>query len=348
MILQEFGTTALAFYLVVLNVNTLTRLRILAFALLLVSIYFSIQGVRAYHGGAGTTTYLLEQQMDAGPDSAEEVAVFRRIRGAGFLNDPNDLAQHLLATLPLLGLAWRRGRGMRNLLLLAAPALLLLYAVYLTQSRGAVFGILVLILLAVKDRVGKFGGVAVGLLALLGILVLGFGGGRGFSIQSGVDRLDAWSEGLGMFRSSPLLGVGFRGFLDQYEITAHNSFVLCFSELGLIGYFFWLALIAFTVLEVRRLARHPSADLPAEFVSSAKLLNLSLYTFLATAWFLSRTYALNLFVLVAMGVALVGIARRQDVSVAPPQPLRWSAYTLGFEVLSILLVYGMVRMRMFR
>ena len=59
--------------------------------------------------------------------------------------------------------------------------------------------------------------------------------------ESNAGRLDAWSAGLGMFRQQPFFGVGYNMFTDHNEITAHNSFVLCFAELGLFGYFIWLA-----------------------------------------------------------------------------------------------------------
>ncbi len=55
-----------------------------------------------------------------------------------------------------------------------------------------------------------------------------------------------------MFKSAPLFGIGFNGFTDLYEITAHNSFVLCLAELGLLGSTLWLALLVTTTIGLNR------------------------------------------------------------------------------------------------
>jgi O-antigen ligase len=55
-----------------------------------------------------------------------------------------------------------------------------------------------------------------------------------------------------MFKSAPLFGIGFNGFTDLYEITAHNSFVLCLAELGLLGSTLWLALLVTTMMGLKR------------------------------------------------------------------------------------------------
>ena len=81
------------------------------------------------------------------------------------------------------------------------------------------------------------------------MLALDFTGGRGISASNGADRLEAWANGLEMFKSAPLFGIGFNGFTDLYEITAHNSFVLCLAELGLLGSTLWLAMLVTTTGE---------------------------------------------------------------------------------------------------
>ena len=72
----------------------------------------------------------------------------------GFLADPNDFAQALLMVLPMLGLAWRPGRAFRNFVLVLIPGAILLYAVYLTHSRGALVGLAVMLFMAARQRWG--------------------------------------------------------------------------------------------------------------------------------------------------------------------------------------------------
>ena len=48
-----------------------------------------------------------------------------------------------------------------------------------------------------------------------------------------------------MLKANPLFGVGwglFRDFTEE-NIVGHNSFAHCWGELGMFGYFFWLALV---------------------------------------------------------------------------------------------------------
>src|SRR5205823_635777 len=68
---------------------------------------------------------------------------------------PNDLGQATVAVLPFLLAFWSAGRLSRNLLLVVAPALFLLYGVYLTRSRGAMISILVVLVVALYDRFGR-------------------------------------------------------------------------------------------------------------------------------------------------------------------------------------------------
>src|ERR1700686_5663186 len=85
------------------------------------------------------------------------------------------------------------------------------------------------------------------------MLALDFTGGRGISPADGADRLEAWANGLEMFKSAPLFGIGFNGFTDFLDITAHNSFVLCLAELGLLGSTLWMALLVTTTTDLNRI-----------------------------------------------------------------------------------------------
>ena len=196
--------------------------------------------------------------------------------------------------LPMLGLAWRPSHAFRNLLLVLIPGAVLLYAVYLTHSRGALVGLAVMLFMAARQRWGTIRAViAAAVPVALGIL-LQFSGGRSFSIQdqSNVGRLDAWSAGLGMFRQQPFFGVGYNMFTDHNELTAHNSFVLCFAELGLFGYFFWLALLLITGYQlIWAPAGAQETEQGRSVVRWAGVVQMSFYGFLGTALFLSQTRA---------------------------------------------------------
>ncbi len=105
-----------------------------------------------------------------------------------------------------------------------------------------------------------------------------------------------------MLKSHPTFGVGAGNFTDHHPaLTAHNSFVLCFAELGLVGYFIWVALLVLTYKGLGQAVK----DLPppAEEHRYAALLRSSLVGFLTCAWFLSRTYQPALYFILALCVS---------------------------------------------
>src|SRR5919198_72393 len=150
----------------------------------------------------------------------------------------------------------RQRRFFSNVVLLGVPGAAFLYAIFLTHSRGAVLGLASLLFFGMRKALGLVKtGLLVGVL-LVAVVVTNAAGGRGFSAQeeSAGDRILAWSEGLTMLRHQPLFGVGYNSFTEHHSITAHNSFVLCFAELGLIGYFMWLALAVTVFRDVNQVA----------------------------------------------------------------------------------------------
>jgi O-antigen ligase len=128
------------------------------------------------------------------------------------------------------------------------------------------------------------------------------------------------------------VGSGF--FLDHHPHVAHNSFVQCFAETGLVGYFLWLGLIAVSLSQLTTLA--DSATDPA-WSRWARAVRLSLLAFLFAALFLSRTTSPMLFFLLSLPAALCGMAERNGERV--PVPRNWWTRTLGFEAVSIILVW---------
>ena len=146
-----------------------------------------------------------------------------------------------------------------------------------------------------------------------------------------------------LLRSNPLFGVGYGNFTEHFQLTAHNSFVLCFSELGLIGYFFWVGLIVLVFRELTQAAALSAPD--SEEKRWAVLLRLSLLGFLTCAWFLSRTYQPTLYILLAIGISAAHCARSalETGAKEPPPAVRWPLATAQVMFASIFIVYLIVR-----
>src|SRR4029077_16531961 len=125
------------------------------------------------------------------------------------------------------------------------PGATLLYTIYLTHSRGALLGLGSLFLAGPRRMVG-IRWTAVLLVAGVGPAgAVGFTGGRAYTAneESAGGRIDAWNAGLSMLASHPLFGGGYHFFTEYHALTAHNSFVLCAAETGLVGYVLWLGML---------------------------------------------------------------------------------------------------------
>jgi len=338
-----FGVVVCLYFLVSVNACSLPRIAIFCRVLAGCAVVMAVLSIFAYYTGYRAEDLIYSR---LGPDGLEQT---RRVTGQGILHDPNDFAQFLVVGMAFLGLSWSKTNPIKNILMVFMPASILIFAVYLTFSRGAIFGIVAIAFVLVSRSVGMVKSlIACGVLFAI-LLAANFGGGRDISIREGsaAGRIVAWGSGIGQLKQDPLFGVGFGQFTDYNDLTAHNSFVLCFAELGFFGYFFWVALLLVTVLGLEALARMPrNNEEDAEFARYVAVIRAALYAFIATAWFLSRTYTETLYIIVALAGGLLYL-RQKEVPAAALPMLRWVPLTFCVQVVSIILIYLTVRLRSF-
>lgn len=367
--LSSFSTSALLYVLVVMNVTTIDRLKAACGAMVAAMVVAALLSTAAYHTGFHAKELVLMQASgkhdteDPGdvpaPDESELLVpaddhsgwYLWRARGMGFLNDPNDFAQVMVMTLPMLWALWRRRRWAYNLAWVALPTVLLVYTTLLTQSRGAILGIASLLFFGVRKRLGATRTtVLMAVLAVAGVAVSS-GSGRAYSSgeQSAADRIEAWSLGLGMLRSRPVFGLGYGNFVEHNYLTAHNSFVLCFSELGLVGFFLWIGMLVLSYKGLSRVIERIGPDHPEHKV--AELLRSSLVGFLTCAWFLSRAYEPPLFFLLGLcsaawycGAQHDGVNRPGSRGWLAMRDLPWARTSAIAVVLALVAVWMFVRL----
>jgi O-antigen ligase len=339
------------FVLVVHLVSTEGRLRVAAGAIVLFSVILGARTLWQYlHGQA-----LVQSDGDV------------RALATGIFGDPNDLALAMAMALPLaLGAAMEPGRWWSRLWNLAAVPVLL-WTVYVTDSRGGVVATAACLFLFFRRRMGR-AGLVLGAVAVLGLFV--FGPSRMSKLsadeESAQGRVIAWQAGLQMLKRSPLWGVGKDQFVENHQLTAHNSLMLCLAEVGLLGTACWIGLFYFTLGDARRTAvflrslprpggkgeqqvpapggPHPAAAKPkarADRCHSA-LLQISLITFCVGGFFLSRTYTPPLYVFLGLAVAAAQVEAESSGLALPGASGRdWGrilAITLGGVLLMTLLV----------
>jgi O-antigen ligase len=399
-----FLPSAAVFFFIVANVTTVRRLKIVTLVAVASCLVVTVEALCGYYAGYHGETFVLITKISSPQDDV--IGELTRIRGAGFLSDPNDLAQILLIALPLAFIAWRRGRTVSNFFVVLVPAALLLWTTYLTHSRGGLIALAALALMAARKKLGTPASVAVAAVFIFCMLALDFTGGRGISAADGADRLEAWANGLEMFKSAPIFGIGFNNFTDLYEITAHNSFVLCLAELGLLGSTLWMALLVTTAMGLNRILGAQKKRRASRFMGLRRLfeecsiysasalainhapsegiiglkyayacevlppmananatefgprneaehsrivpqqwvatMRLALVSFMTTAWFLSRCYTTTMYLVLGLATATIAI---QGSNRKWPDRGRWISSTLTAEILLILLIYGLVRLR---
>ena len=381
---QLFIPNAFAYFLVCLHCNTRKKLQILVVLLLSVSLFVIIEGnLELIHSASpqGSETspgditdtvtlnssvwnaqhpYLLAQQAAPGE-------WIYRIRGMDQINDPNDFGQLLVCVIPLVFIFWRPKKLVRNTLVVLLPACGLLYGTFLTHSRGALFALLAMVIVAGRRRIGTIPALLLAGALFFVAFANGFTGGR--DISSGSGRTVLWAMSIGLLKSHPLFGIGFGDLADQIGQTAHNSIMVCAAETGLFGLFFWTMFLLSTLRDTLTLASpekvsegEPDAsanELPAyatrprdliekpEIIRLGRLLILSFTGFLTAGFFLSRAFVLTFFLLGGIAEVIYQWALQRGM-VSPRLKLgRVMLYSAPLSIALVVGVYIFIRIGIF-
>jgi len=231
----------------------------------------------------------------------------------GIFEDPNDLAQILVTSIPFAFILTKR-RSVFGLVLGCAITYLLVQGVVATHSRSgfvALSGVAAVVFLLFLPSRWMPVLMACYLVGALGMCL--FSGA--WLDESAHDRVVFWGLANQTFKNSIvnfLFGIGYLMFGQVAgERAAHNAFVLCYTELGIVGYWFWFGLIVLGITgawRTRVVLAHPATVEKAWIRRFAGLCIASTTGFLASGYFLSRTFIYPLFFLMAMLGALPVLA----------------------------------------
>lgn len=299
------------YFLIRISVQHVNQLRGLIVVLCLLTVFQAVSAIVNNSTVPATLATLNSEDASHTPEDGVDQRESRRIQGTGIYGDPNDLAISLLVVLPFLltaglspaaGLAVRMG-GLTTVGIIG-------YALFLTQSRGGFLGVAALSGSYAYRRFGKVSAVIV----LLAVFAAGVAAG-----PSRLQRLDsnegsaqgrvlAWSAGLRMLKSHPLLGVGFNRFAEFHERVAHNSFIDTFAELGVVGGFFLVGAFYWHLAgnsRARDVAGAASSTIARDVWASA-------IGVVVSACFLSRQNVPVLYVPIALGAARIAVQKQPD------------------------------------
>jgi O-antigen ligase len=290
----KFGRNVVMFFLFVNTLNSPRKIKIVIWLIILLSVVLAIQGIYQYTHGFGWAGQPLILDRD-----------MLRTTWVGIFNDPNDLALAFVVAIGFL-LAFIFGKTNIFAKIISVPlVVVLLYSLYFTNSRGGYVALAATTAyFFLRKFKNKFLAVIVGGLLAFAIVIVGPSRMSDISAQeeSAHGRIEAWYQGFQMLKTSPLFGVGYDMFKDYHERTAHNSYVLVAAEEGLIGLFFWIALIYMCFKGLYLLSQYPipNTQYPIPYLRG---LESALFGFLCASYFLSRSYIALFYIILALAAA---------------------------------------------
>lgn len=255
-------------------------------------------------------------------------------RLSGTVGDPNEFAAVLVAALPLaIALAAGRNWPPAVRAVGAGAAVLSVAGTVLSLSRGGLVALIV-VLLAGLVFAGRWRAKLLPIVPFVLIACLGYflatpsALERVTSSNGGTGRADLWRVGWRMVEARPVLGVGAGNFanasihyllrpgrLNRSDLVAstpkvaHNTYLTVLAELGLVGAVMFVALIAIALACGFRAARLFARQQDGTMEMLARGWLVAMAGLLAADVFLSAEFSKQLWLLLALGPALLGVAR---------------------------------------
>lgn len=239
------------------------------------------------------------------------------------------IAFGLLLGLPVHGI----GKGIKW-----GAGLLLVYAIFMSVSRGSYLGVSFVLMLFMYFRFGNKTALAALSVFVFAIGVYAFGPPRvhhaintlihiqkDYNLTARTGRIAIWKRGIRIVKAHPL-GVGIRNFpiaeghlvqdfIGERWMDAHDALLEVTAELGIVGGLIFLMLLKRSIGSANRL-RKQNQEREIQAIGMSALLALAAYC--VTAAFLSEAYAVILYILLAINISADRvytdmIARKVDV-----------------------------------
>jgi hypothetical protein len=263
-----------------------------------------ILAVLQYYGYVNIEALSALQRRDVDAEEGEET-FFLQLRSTGFFNDPNDLSLIIVvASVACFYFLDDRRTGLLRPAWLV-PLGILLYSLALTRSRGGFLAFLGSVVTLLLFRFGRVRALALSAV-ILPALFLAFAG-RSTDISTGDEtaqsRIQLWAEGMALFRQNPVFGIGKGEYAEEVGHVAHNSFIHCYTELGLVGGTFFLSAFYLAFEAVRRLGPRPGPERDPEAARARPYLLAMIAGYSVGMWSLSRPYIEPTFMLLGLASA---------------------------------------------
>ncbi len=289
-----FVPNVIMFFLFVSILVSEKKIKVAIWFLIISTFILAVEGIQQHYAGigwAGQTPYFDVERGET------------RIRWIGIFEDPNDLALVFVVGAGFLMSFLVMSRNLFFNIVCIGMLAVLGQALYYTNSRGGFLAIAATVVFLFLKRIkNKVFALSIG--CFLAFIVILVGPSRmsqmNVSEASAYGRIDAWYEGFEMLKMAPLFGVGHRLFTDYHSIVAHNSYISVAAEVGIIGFFAWIALIyvCFKGLVFVEKKNHSAKP----YIVG---LEAGLVGFLSASYFLSRSDIIILYLLLALAASFM-------------------------------------------
>ena len=336
--LDTFKISLLLILLLVV-INDANRARGVILMFLLASIIMSVNALMQQstgHGFADSTPLWVPDEKLGGWKS--------RSQFFGIFGDANDLGQFLVATSPLV-FAYPRRLSAFSLLACSGVAYFIFMALLSTGSRGSLVALISIIVTVIIMQFPRRWVPYLAAVGLLGGLVMCAVQGSSLLDMSARERVDFWGLGNQAFKAHPLFGIGYGMFWEVAgDRAAHNAFVLCYTEMGVFGYWFWFSLLQLGIIgcwRTRVAFTRPRNGAQRYMKRLAGLSIAALVGYSVGAYFLSRAYTFPYFFLFGLTTAIPVIAQDMLPEDYPPL-IDYRTDVLGAGTISTLVSIGYI------
>lgn len=339
-----FLKSIVIYFMFILAIDSTKKLKNVITFIVIIGIFISIQAIRQSIYGVDIAGQTLTQGY-------KEV----RVQWVGLWDGPNVLCLLFVAIFPFILQFIFGPYGILCKLTNSVFALIALYGIYLTNSRGGFLGLLSALSLfcwnrfmAKKRLFIKIFSLTAGLIIIS--LFLKLGPSRMSELNttesSARERTWLWEQGIDMLRDDPTLGIGKGQFSSHSSsgLIAHNNYVQSFAETGIIGFFIFLSLIYFSFKSLI-IAKQKLLDSNKNkiLLSLIEGLLLSLVAFNVTTFFVTMENDV-LFVWWALCAAALNITRKETSNFIFKFSFK-DAVSIGSAMIAIILFIYLVAVK---
>ena len=307
--------TILIFIVLVNVVRTETRMKLLIYLALAVSIYLCIHLIGDYRSGVFKL-------------GLEETNT-QRVEGAikGLFDNSNDLALHLVTMIPLAFVLGLENKNPLRKLIFWATTLLMIASVIITFSRGGFIGLIVMALVLVRKLARRNKSLALAALVLgvvffLAVAPGAYAGRLATIFDSASDITGSSSQRTVVLKRSilvalryPLFGVGLGNFhhKSEQELGTHNAYTQVAAECGIAAMVFYIIFIVHPLRKLRMIERELfERNENSRYYYLAIGLQASLIGYMVSSFFAAVAYQWYIYYLVAYAICLRRIYYLQE------------------------------------